>query len=130
MNEFTAEEIRRADQLAKEIENSDIGYTENALINRHLLEERNKIELKDNDEDMNEDEEFLYSAVIPENQGGNKNTGKNHQQNNSRPLNKPSTWNNNQGTGVLVQRGSGLPNFKQNQNPGFNNNNMNHEWNA
>jgi len=45
--------------MAKEIECND-GY-QNDNINRHLLEERNIVNMRDYDE--NEDEEDLYSAV-------------------------------------------------------------------
>jgi len=56
-DEFTQEEIRRAEKIAKEIEGSDI--VSEMRNNRHLLEERGKVSLKDND-----NEEDLYSAVV------------------------------------------------------------------
>ena len=94
-NDFSQEEWRKADRLAKEIERGGGGgFGEgNDLIHRHMMEERNQIELQDNDMD----EEDLYSTVIPEGKQG-FNTNFNNK-------NNPK----NAGPGVLVQRGSGLP---------------------
>lgn len=58
MKDLSKEQILKADRLAKEIINSTHGEFDQS---RHLLEERNLIDLKDND-----NEESLYSAVVRE----------------------------------------------------------------
>ena len=60
MKEFKKEDIERANRLADEIMNSSVP---GIAPTRHQLEERNLIDLQDND---NEDEEALYSAVVRE----------------------------------------------------------------
>ena len=57
MHEYTEEEIRKAGRLASEIERDEL---KDDMKNRHMMEERGIIDLKDNDED----EEALYSAVV------------------------------------------------------------------
>jgi len=58
LKSLNSEQVQRADRLAKEILSSGLNDIKDS---RHLLEERNLLELKDND-----DEESLYSAVIRE----------------------------------------------------------------
>lgn len=59
LNDFSAEQIRKAERMAKEIECSD-NFATNT--NRHLLEERNIVKMQDYDAGE-QDEEDLYSAV-------------------------------------------------------------------
>jgi hypothetical protein len=99
-NDFSQEEWRKADRLAKEIESGGGFGGGNDMIHRHMMEERNQIDLQDNDMD----EEDLYSTVIPEGKQGFNNNFNNKR--NSK----------NAGPGVLVQRGSGLPNHSTTQN--------------
>lgn len=60
MNEFTLEDIQKAERIAESIEKSEL-----VISNRHTREERGLESLKDHDED---DEEGLYSAVVREDQ--------------------------------------------------------------
>ena len=60
ISKLTKHQIQRANKAAEEIMSSSIS---GVTVTRHLLEERNLVDLKDNDD---ENEEALYSAVVRE----------------------------------------------------------------